>query len=113
MSLPQRSQAISGVSPLNAGICLLPYTFGAALGAVFGNIAGSKRRVAVVNLLLLGAILQLLGLALLSTLPVTKGFPTKGYGFETIAGFGVGVTFGIMILATPFMANPRDLGKFC
>ncbi|MCJ1263264.1 hypothetical protein MMC22_003134 [Lobaria immixta] len=109
VSLPQRSQAVSDVSPLNAGIRLLPYTFGAALGAVFGNIVGSKRRVAVVNLLLLGAILQLLGLALLSTLPVTKGFPAKGYGFETIAGFGVGVTFGILILATPFVANPRDL----
>ncbi|MCJ1467259.1 hypothetical protein MMC07_005883 [Pseudocyphellaria aurata] len=109
VSLPQRSQAVSGASPLNAGIRLLPYTFGAALGAVFGNIIGSKRRVAVVHILFLGALLQLLGLVLLSTLPTTKEFPARGYGFETIAGFGVGVTFGILLLATPFVANPRDL----
>lgn len=112
VSLPQRSQAVSGASPLNAGIRLLPYTFGAALGAVFGNIIGSKRRVAVVHILFLGALFQLLGLVLLSTLPTTKEFPARGYGFETIAGVGVGVTFGILLLATPFVANPRDLGKF-
>lgn len=112
VSLPQRSQAVSGASPLDAGIRLLPYTFGAALGAVFGNILGSKRRVAVVHILFLGALLQLLGLVLLSTLPTRRQFPAKGYGFETIAGVGVGVTFAILLLATPFVANPRDLGKF-
>lgn len=113
MSLPQRSQAVSGTSPLNAGVRLLPYTFGAALGGVLANILGSKRRVAVIHILFLGAVLQLLGLVLLSTLPITREFPAKGYGFETIAGVGVGVTFAILILATPFVANPRDLGKFC
>ena len=95
-----------------AGIRLLPYTFGGALGAVFANIIGAKRRFAVIYILFLGAVLQLVGLVLLSTLPTVREFPAKGYAFETIAGLGIGVTFGILMLATPFVANPRDLGKF-
>lgn len=113
MLLPQRLQTISGTSPLAAGIRLLPYTFGAALGAVFANIMGSKRRIAVIYILFLGALLQLLGLVLLSTLPTTRELPAKAYGFETLAGVGVGVTFGILVLATPYVASPRDLGKSC
>ena len=109
--LPQRLQNVSGVSPLDAGIRLLPYTFGAAIGAVLANVIGSKRRFAVIYILLFGAILQLLGLVLLSTLPATREFPVKGYGFEAVAGMGMGVTFGILVLATPFVANPRDLGE--
>lgn len=112
MSLPQRSQAVSGTSPLVAGIRLLPYTFGAALGAVFSNILGAKRRVAVIYIMFSAALLQLVGLVLLSTLPTARDFPAKGYAFETVAGFGMGITFGILMLATPFVANPRDLGKF-
>lgn len=113
MLLPQRLQTISGASPLAAGIRLLPYTFGAALGAVLANIMGSKRRIAVIYILFFGALLQLLGLVLLSTLPITGELPAKAYGFETLAGVGVGVTFGILVLATPYVASPRDLGESC
>ena len=111
--LPQRLQTISGASPLAAGIRLLPYTFGAAFGAVLANVFGSKRRIAVIYILFLGALLQLLGLVLLSTLPITRELPRKAYGFETLAGVGVGVTFGILVLATPYVASPRDLGESC
>lgn len=110
--LPERFQIISSASPLNAGIRLLPYTFGAALGAVFANLISSTRKIAVVYILLSGALLQLVGLVLLSTLPTTGKFPSRGFGFETLAGTGVGVSFGILVLATPFVANPKDLGRF-
>lgn len=111
--LPQRLQTISGVSPLAAGIRLLPYTFGAALGAVFATIIGSKRRIAVMYILFFGALLQLLGLLLLSNFPITRDLPGKAYAFETLAGVGVGVTFGILILATPYVASTRDPGESC
>lgn len=113
MLLPQRLQTISGASPLAAGIRLLPYTFGAAFGAVLANVIGSKRRIAVIYILFLGALLQLLGLVLLSTLPIIRELPRKAYGFETLAGVGVGVTFGILVLATPYVASSRDLGESC
>ncbi len=113
ITIPQRLQAISGATPLEAGIRLLPYTVGVALGAVAANVAGSKRRLAVVYILLFGALLQVLGLAFLCTFPTTSAFPSKGYGFEVLAGFGLGVTFGCLVLTTPFVVDQTDLGKSC
>jgi hypothetical protein len=77
------------------------------------NIASSKGRVPPVYLLFLGAILHIVGLALLSTLPTTTSFPSVGYAYEALAGAGVGITFGILILTTPFMVEARDIGKLC
>ncbi|KAF2728284.1 putative efflux pump antibiotic resistance protein [Polyplosphaeria fusca] len=107
--LPQRLQIVSGQTPLDAGIHLLPYTFGAAFGAALANALGSKRRLAIAHVLLIGAALQVLGLALLSTLPITNVFPSKGYGFATLAGIGMGLSFGMLVLATPFMVDQQDL----
>ncbi|KAF2811143.1 putative efflux pump antibiotic resistance protein [Mytilinidion resinicola] len=107
--LPQRLQVISGESALKAGIHLLPYTFGAAFGAALANVLGSKRRLAMAYVLLIGAVLQTIGLALLTTLPTTSEFPNSGYGYAAIAGAGMGMSFGILVLATPFMANQENL----
>jgi len=109
--LPQRLQIASGKSALNAGIHLLPYTFGAAVGAILGNVF-AKRKLPVAYILLIASVLQVLGLALLSTLPTTRNFPDKGYGFAVIAGVGMGMTFGILILATPFMVPTDDFGMY-
>ncbi|KAF2490388.1 MFS multidrug transporter-like protein [Lophium mytilinum] len=107
--LPQRLQVVSGESALKAGIHLLPYTFGAAFGAVLANVFGSKRRLPVAYVLLIGAGLQTIGLALLTTLPTTSEFPNSGYGYAAIAGAGMGMSFGILVLATPFMAGQENL----
>lgn len=72
---------------------------------------GSKRRVAVVHILILGSLLQTVGLALLTTLPATTEWPDRAYGFLVIAGVGLGISFGIGILATPFVVAPRNIGK--
>jgi MFS family permease len=109
--VPQRLQIVSGVSPLGAGERLLPYTFSAAFGAVLAMIMGSKKRLAVVHILIIGAVLQTVGLALLSTLPTTREWPDRAYGFLVIAGVGLGICFGIGILATPFVVAPKNIGK--
>lgn len=111
VTLPQRFQAVFGTTALGAGIRLLPYMLSTSLGALAANIIGAKGRVPPIYLLFFGALLQVLGLALLSTLPTAGVFPAEGYGYETLAGAGVGVTFGILILATPFVAEARDLGE--
>lgn len=109
--LPQRLQIVSGKSALEAGIHLLPYTFGAAFGAVLANVLGSKRGLAIAHILLMGAVLQVLGLSLLATLPTSSTFPKKGYGYATISGVGMGMSFGILVLSTPFMVAQEDLGE--
>ncbi|KAF2180760.1 putative efflux pump antibiotic resistance protein [Zopfia rhizophila CBS 207.26] len=107
--IPQRIQTVSGMSPLAAGIRLLPYSFGVAFGAVLASVASSKRRVAVTNILLFGASLQVIGIALLSTQSGTSHIPKKVYGFEALAGIGMGASFGVLVFATPFVVEPKDL----
>ncbi|KAF2649509.1 putative efflux pump antibiotic resistance protein [Lophiostoma macrostomum CBS 122681] len=107
--IPQRLQTVSGTSPLGAGERLLPYTFAAAFGSVLAMIMGSKRRLPVVAILVIGASFQMIGLGLMTTMPTTPDWPDKGYGFLVLAGVGLGISFGIGILATPFVVKPKNI----
>ena len=111
VSLPQRFQAVSDTSAFGAGVRLILYSLTAALGSTAANIACAKGNIPPIYLLVLGATLHVLGIALLSTLPIIGAFPSAGYGYEVLAGTGVGVTFGILVLTTPFVVEARDLGK--
>lgn len=110
IDLPQRFQAVSSVSPLGAGIRLIPYSFATPLGSLLANVVASKRKVQPIFLLLFGASLQLIGLALMTTLSNSGGIPAAQYGYEILTGFGVGTMFGILLLLTPFAVDRRDLG---
>ncbi|KAF2468467.1 MFS general substrate transporter [Lindgomyces ingoldianus] len=108
VDLPQRFQAINGVSALNAGVRLLPYALFAPLGSLLSNIIFAKKRLPL-TLLLAGATFQFLGLILLATLPEKPDLPNSLYGFLVIAGLGVGLTFGTLVVITPESVEPRDL----
>lgn len=110
VNLPQRFQALDDRTALGAGIWLLPYTVVSPVCSVISNIVASKARVPLIYLLLAGAIFHLVGITLLSTLNGID-FPTAGLGYEAIAGAGVGITFSILVLGTPFVVSPRDIGK--
>ena len=111
VSLPQRFQAVNNTSALGAGIRLIPYSLVTALASAGANILCSKKAIPPIYFLVFGAIVQVVGIALLATLPATGGFQAAGYGYEVLAGAGAGITFGILILATPFVVEARDLGK--
>ncbi|OKL63826.1 hypothetical protein UA08_01090 [Talaromyces atroroseus] len=107
--LPQRFQIVNGTSALSSGVRLLAYSATSAISAGLSGIISKKARVPFVYSLAFGAILHTAGVALVSTLPETKDFPWGGYVYEGIAGAGVGTTFGILVLATPFVVEPRDI----
>ncbi|KAL9609135.1 MAG: hypothetical protein Q9167_006079 [Letrouitia subvulpina] len=109
VSLPQRFQAVSNTSALGAGIRLIPYSVVAALGSAIANVVCAKARIPLLYFLLVGAVLHVLGLTLLSTVSSAGPFPVAGYGYEVLAGAGVGITFGILILAVPYTVEARDL----
>ncbi|KAF3407191.1 putative efflux pump gsfJ [Talaromyces pinophilus] len=109
VNLPQRFQTILRVSPLEAGVRLLPYALGSPIGAVIANLVCSKFNLAFITMLLAGGILQVIGLPLLATLTTEPNFPRVGYFEEALSGLGIGITFGILILDTPLTADPQDL----
>ncbi|KAI1455383.1 putative efflux pump antibiotic resistance protein [Annulohypoxylon moriforme] len=108
VNMPQRFQALDDKTALGAGIWLLPYTVVSPVCSVISNIVASKARVPLIYLLLTGAVCHLVGVTLLSTLNGID-FPSAGLGYEAIAGAGVGITFSILVLGTPFVVNPRDI----
>lgn len=111
VNIPQRFQSLDDKTALGAGIWLLPYTVVSPVCSVISNSVASKARVPLVYLLLIGAACHLVGVTLLSTLNGID-FPCVGLGYEAIAGAGVGITFSILVLGTPFVVHPRDIGKY-
>ncbi|KAK7979680.1 t-SNARE [Apiospora arundinis] len=104
-------QLLNGLSGLDAGVRLIP--FGAAVP--FGTIAStnvlSKLRVPAVFVTIIGALLQVVGYALLGTSEVSSHIPPALYGYQVIAGVGCGVCFQTLFLAIPFTVEEGDKVK--
>ncbi|KAJ6022867.1 uncharacterized protein N7446_013220 [Penicillium canescens] len=107
--LAQRFQLITRLEPLDAGVHIIPYAAVATVATMVTCLASRKLRIPVVYFSLIGSMLHTIGMALLTTLPENSSYPAKGYGFEAIAGAGVGITIGILTLAVPFIVEARDL----
>ncbi|THC97676.1 hypothetical protein EYZ11_002839 [Aspergillus tanneri] len=107
--ISQRLQLLVKMSPLEAGIHLIPFSAVATVASSLACLCSSKGRVPFVYTTLLGSFLQIVGVTLLSTLPESPTFPTEGPGYEALAGLGIGTTIGILILATPFVVEVQDL----
>lgn len=110
--LPQRSQIVANVSPLIAGVRLLPFTVSAPLGSIMASIVAGKAKVPPIYLVIGASSLQVIGLALLSTLPITNRTSQAQYGYEVIAGFGCGVNISTLMLMTPFSVEKKDQGTY-
>ncbi|KAI1126022.1 putative multidrug resistance protein fnx1 [Nemania abortiva] len=106
--LPQRFQLVYGTSGLNAGVRLIPFTAIIPIGSIFASILGGKFKVPVVYLLIFGSVLQVLGFALIGTLPSTLDIPSRIYGFQILAGWGCGINFSLLFIIIPFVNEKRD-----
>ncbi len=109
-SIPQRFQIVNGTSPLGAGIRLLPFTCATPIGSIISSMIAGKAKVPPIYLVIAASCLQVVGFSLLSTLPVVKHISTAQYGYEVIAGFGVGINISTLVLMTPFSVQKRDQG---
>ncbi|GAW18970.1 hypothetical protein ANO14919_084540 [Xylariales sp. No.14919] len=106
--LPQRFQLVYGTSGLGAGVRLVPFTAVIPLGSIFASILSGKAKVPPVYLLILGSVLQVIGFALMGTLPSTLDIPPRIYGFQVLAGWGCGINFSLLFILIPFVNEKRD-----
>lgn len=111
IDIPQRLQTISGLSPFQAGVRLIPFNFLISFGTVVINIVAKVTGILPINLILFGSIIQLIGLALFCTLPTDGSIPAAMYGYQSIAGFGIGCVIGILLQMPPKVVGKRDLGE--
>lgn len=112
IDIPQRLQTVNGISPLGAGIRLVPFNFMIALGCILINVFAMRTRIAPIYLVFAGSIVQLIGLSLFSTLSsndILTPAPSVVYGWEVLSGFGIGMVWGMLLVIPPHVVEHRDL----
>ena len=112
IQIPQRFQVVNDVSPLQAGIRLLPFAFSSPFASGVSATIASKFKVPPIYILFIGAIFQSVGFGLLSSVSTSGRFSHVQYLFEVIAGLGVGTNIGTLILMTPYAVSKKDQGTY-
>ena len=108
IQIPLRFQAVQSLSPLQAGIRLLPFALLSPIGSgVAAGVVG-RMKIPPVYVMLGGSAVQIVGFALLSISPTTSGASGAEYGYEAIAGFAVGINTACLVVMTPFVVEEKD-----
>jgi hypothetical protein len=108
--LPQRFRLVNALSAFDAGVRILPYGAGALLSMPAGGIA-SKAKVPGVYVILVGAVMQIVGYALLSRLEGTAEVQKVFYVYQALVGLGAGVNLQTLNLMVPFTVGRGDVGE--
>jgi len=105
--LPQRMQIVNLISPIAAGVRMLPVL---VLLGVLSPIAGAVVMLtkSIRPLMWFGSILAPIGAGMISTLTVNTNFAQQ-YGFEAITGFSLGVTITLSTMIAQFSVERADL----
>lgn len=106
--LPQRFQIQDGLSPVEAGIRMLPLLLLSAFGAGLGGMINSKRNVSFYTLMG-GVSLQLIGLGFMTSLPTTGEILRAQYGYQVLLGLGFGITLTSLVIISRVEVESNDL----
>ncbi|KAI1254222.1 hypothetical protein MGN70_004618 [Eutypa lata] len=106
--LPQRLQIVNALSSTQAGVRFIPFTLATPFGSAIASTVAKALKVPPIYLVLFASILQVIGLALMSTLPTFQPVTASQYGYEIIAGFGCGINIALLLLMAPFCVQERD-----
>ncbi|KAF2009361.1 MFS multidrug transporter-like protein [Aaosphaeria arxii CBS 175.79] len=106
--LPQRYQIVHGSSALRAGIQTMPFTFAAPVGSALSSMWSKRLKTPGVYTVIVAAVLQTVGFALLASLPTESQISSRAYGYQVIAGFGCGINISTLLLIVPFVVNYKD-----
>ncbi|KAI1300940.1 putative multidrug resistance protein fnx1 [Xylaria venustula] len=106
--IPQRFQLVNGLSGLDAGVRLIPFTLASPVGTAFAATISGRSKIPPIWIIITGAVLQVIGFALLGTLPITTDLLPRTYGFEIIAGFGCGMNLALLFVIIPQVSEDRD-----
>ncbi|EEB96338.1 hypothetical protein MPER_04542, partial [Moniliophthora perniciosa FA553] len=105
--LPQRMQIVDGVSPVMAGVRMLPLLLLLGCLSPFAGAMVMKTK-SYRPLMWFASSIGAIGAGLLSTVTVPTKF-SHIYGFEAMVGFSIGVTITVSTMITQFCVERRDL----
>ncbi|MCJ1333216.1 hypothetical protein MMC10_009910 [Thelotrema lepadinum] len=109
IELPQRFQSVGFSSALDAGIRILPYTLTVALGSIATRVLTAKKRLPPIYVLVVSTALQIMGIGLLYSVVGSPSTPPSMYGYEVLAGLGVGLSLTTLLNVARFVVERRHL----
>lgn len=80
------------------------------IGSVASAMIAKKFKIPPIYLVSFAAVIQVIGFSLLSTVSDLGKVSAAQYGYQIIAGFGVGVNISTLLLMTPYSVEKRDQG---
>ncbi|THC97904.1 hypothetical protein EYZ11_002602 [Aspergillus tanneri] len=109
LEMPLRFENVNNSSAVLSGVRILPYTMTIALGSALTGGLTARGRVPPIFVLCTATILQLLGVGLLYSIPVDTNLPAKLYGYQVLAGLGVGLSLTTLLNIVPFIVDKSVL----
>ncbi|KAI0406568.1 putative multidrug resistance protein fnx1 [Xylaria palmicola] len=106
--IPQMFKLVYGFTDLDSGIRVVPFTALWSVGLIIAPFLAGKLKIPPIYIILTGSSIQVIGFALLATLPVSLQTPKQLYGYEVIAGLGCGLVFPLLFAMIPFVTEGRD-----
>ncbi|KAK6852975.1 hypothetical protein PG995_011526 [Apiospora arundinis] len=107
VNLPQRIQAVDGVSPFDAGVRLLPLLLASPVATAVAGQLATKMNVPPFYLIMFATSLQMLGIGLCSSIGSNSG--ASLYGYEVLMGFGFGMGLVSLVIYAPLVVGREDL----
>ncbi|RYP47037.1 hypothetical protein DL768_006832 [Monosporascus sp. mg162] len=108
VQIPQRFMLVNSLSAIDAGLRLLPFAAVVASTSVLTAIIASKAKIPAINVLIFGACIEVAGVAGLSRTSTQSTIESPQYGFQILAGAGVGIYNIILILLTPYVLSQME-----
>jgi hypothetical protein len=88
---------------------MLPLLLSSAVGAGFTGTACKKKNIAA-YLLVSASVIQVIGMGVLSTLPVSTDVPKWMYAMEAVLGFSFGMGLTALIIVSRLEVEEADSG---
>ncbi|KAF5548162.1 multidrug transporter [Fusarium napiforme] len=110
VNIPQRAQAVYGMSPSRAGIILLPMMLTSPAATVLSGYLTGNAKVPPAYLIIIAAVLQILGVGLTCSLSTdTTDMPDAQYGYEVLMGVGFGMGLATVLTFARVVVSEANL----
>ncbi|KAL4922920.1 MFS general substrate transporter [Aspergillus aurantiobrunneus] len=109
LELPGRFQLLNNMSGLDSGVRILPFTLTIALASALAGGLTASGHVPPFIVFLASSALQVLGVGLLYSVHPSGDLGPSVYGYELLAGMGVGLNLTTATLVVPSLVERRSL----
>lgn len=112
VNIPQRAQAVYGMSPSNAGLILLPMMLTSPAASVFSAYLTGNAKIPPVYPIVVAAALQVLGVGLMCSLSThPTHMQNAQYGYEVLMGIGFGLSLATILTFARVVVSEANLRK--